>query len=149
LQCRTNRIKAQYYEKAGRYSEALKLAKEALAEKISAARDPEDIAYTQVIVGELLNKLDRHDDALTILMDSNATYTRLYESKTNPNHLRVLITLAETPQKQGQSAEVPLFLEQAIEMAGELGLNADHDFNKRIDTLQQTLREQASMTTSM
>lgn len=138
LERRTKGNYAQFFEKAGRYAEGLKLAEEALAEKITAGCDAEVIAYNQMCVGEILNKLNRHSEALAIFMQSNAIYTRIHGEKPHANHLRTIIGLAETHQKIDRSRERTLaFLKQAIAMAEELGLEENHDFSKRIAALQQ------------
>lgn len=150
LKRRTDGNNAQFYEKTGRYSDALRLAEEVLAEKIAEGSDLEEVAYTQITLGEILNKLSRHDEALVVLTQSNVTYTQLHGNKPHANHLRVLIALAETSQMQNCSvADVASFLEPAATMTAGLKLSVDHDFSKRINALQQTLREQVSRRAGM
>lgn len=135
FQDRTTGNLAQLYEKTEQFGLALKLAKDSLDAKILAKRSEEEIAYAQIIVGEIFLKLGQSDKALSYFNSANAFYS---DSSKMPvaNHMRALVGLAAASQKQNGYQSCASALSLAKNIGEQLGLDEAHDFMKRIKIIE-------------
>jgi len=146
FQDRTEGNLAQFYEKTEQFDAALKLAEKALLEKIQHQQSSEEIAYAKIVVGEILLKLNQSDKALNYFNDANAIYSDSSSKMPIANHMRALIGLAETCQKQDDYENCASNLSLAKDIGEQLGFNEAHDFVKRIHSIETELTMNSSLT---
>lgn len=131
---------AQLYAQTNRLEQALAFAQRSLDSKIRQKRSGEDIAYAQIVVGEILIKLNKSAEAQTLLSSANDTYTGLCKSSPAANHLRALVGLTEACQMQKEYEKSAIHLELAKDFSEQLGLADSHDFMRRIRDLESAIQ---------